>query len=94
MKKELFAAVLAGTMLLAGCAKAAPPTTVTTIGTSSPTVKPTETVPSTTAPSEPAPTVESIPTYDEFFAETGRSSIPFTTKSPESHPPTSLPKTA
>ena len=70
MKKEFFAAVLAGTMLLAGCAKAAPPTTVTTIGTSSPTVKPTETVPSTTAPSEPAPTVESIPTYDEFFAET------------------------
>ena len=70
MKKELFAAVLAGTMLLAGCANAAPPATVTTVGTSAPTVKPTETVPSTTAPSEPAPTVESIPTYDEFFAET------------------------
>ena len=70
MKKEFFAAVLAGTMLLAGCANAAPPATLTTVGTSSPTVKPTETVPSTTAPSEPAPTVESIPTYDEFFAET------------------------
>ena len=36
MKKELFAAVLAGSILLAGCAKAAPPATVTTIGTSSP----------------------------------------------------------
>ena len=70
MKKELFAAMLAGSILLAGCANAAPPATVTTVGTSASTVKPTETVPSTTAPSEPAPTVESIPTYDEFFAET------------------------
>ena len=59
MKKELFAAVLAGSILLAGCAKAAPPATVTTIGTSSPTVKPTETVPSTTAPTT-APTTEPV----------------------------------
>ena len=72
MKKELFAAVLAGTMLLAGCAKAAPPATVTTIGTSSPTVKPTETVPSTTAPTT-APTTEPVkptdPDYDEYFSK-------------------------
>ena len=71
MKKELFAAVLAGTMLLAGCANAAPPATVTTIGTSSPTIKPTETVPSTTAPTT-APTTEPVkptdPDYDEYFS--------------------------
>ena len=71
MKKEFFAAVLAGTMLLAGCANAAPPATVTTIGTSSPTIKPTETVPSTTAPTT-APTTEPVkptdPDYDEYFS--------------------------
>lgn len=71
MKKELFAAVLAGTMLLAGCANAPPPATVTTIETSSPTVKPTETVPSTTAPTT-APTTEPVkptdPDYDEYFS--------------------------
>ena len=72
MKKEFFAAVLAGTMLLAGCANAAPPATVTTVGTSAPTVKPTETVPSTTAPTT-APTTEPVkptdPDYDEYFSK-------------------------
>lgn len=71
MKKELFAAVLAGTMLLAGCANAAPPATVTTVGTSAPTVKPTETVPNTTVPTT-APTTEPVkptaPDYDEYFS--------------------------
>ena len=97
MKKELFAAILAGSILLAGCANAAPPATVTTIGTSSPTIKPTETVPSTTAPSEPAPTVESIPTYDEFFAETVTRTVKYSIYNevpPGSHPPTSSPRTA
>lgn len=72
MKKELFAAMLAGSILLAGCANAAPPATVTTIGTSAPTVKPTETVPSTTAPTT-APTTEPVkptdPDYDEYFSK-------------------------
>ena len=71
MKKELFAAVLAGSILLSGCANAAPPATVTTAGTSAPTVKPTETVPSTTAPTT-APTTEPVkptdPDYDEYFS--------------------------
>ncbi len=72
MKKELFAAVLAGSILLAGCSNSALPATVTTIETSSPTVKPTETVPSTTAPTA-APTTEPVkptdPDYDEYFSK-------------------------
>ena len=72
MKKELFAAVLAGSILFTGCAKAPAEPAVT--ATAAPTVPTTE----VTKPTKPEPTEVTLPwdfpevepmTYEEYFSE-------------------------